>query len=63
VWSPSITPSREMSRHHKKEKKVKIRVFIKKKKDMWYLNINTIPVVVPKAENPQNKGQGLKETK
>lgn len=62
-WSPSKTPSREISRHHKKEKKHKIIKFLKNNKEKWNLNIKTTPDVTPKAENPHNKGHGLKVTK
>ena len=59
LWSPRIAPSREISRHHKKENTNNIKILTIKKDTFLNLNIKTTLEVNPKAENPLIIGQGL----
>ena len=60
VWSPNNLPSRQISRHHKKEKKIKHN----KEKSIGKINFNlknrTKEFI--KAPKPLKKGHGLTET-
>jgi hypothetical protein len=63
VWSPKKVDSREISRHHNREKNTKS-VVLKINKNVWLnLKKKTILDVIAPPANPQINGQGLTLTK
>ena len=62
VWSPNKLPSRQISRHHKKEKIIKQNKENSIEKNNFILKNKTKELINVNAPNPLKKGQGLIET-